>query len=53
MFTNYLVKIKYKNIDSQFLTNVEFILRINNSEEKNILNYFINICLPLFKINNN
>ena len=49
MFTNYLVKIKFKNINSQFLTNVEFILHINNSEENNILNYFIIICLPLFK----
>ena len=48
-FTNYLVKIKFKNITSHFLTNVEFILHINSSQEKNILNYFIFNCIPLFK----
>ena len=49
MFTNYLISVKQKNINTTFLKNIEFILHINNPDEVYILNYYINNCINLFK----
>jgi replication factor C subunit 3/5 len=49
MFTNYLISIKQKNINTEYLKNIEFILHINNPDEVYILNYYINNCINLFK----